>query len=139
MALIGTLRNKMGKIVVGAIMVTMVAFIGTDLIGNSTLLGGGQDQDIAEIAGATITNTRFQNKVDELSYNFALNAGRNPLQQELDQIRNQAWNALILDEAYQSQFDELGLVVTNDELVDMVQGANISPQIKQFFGKSRDR
>ena len=134
MALIGTLRNKMGKIVVGAIMVTMVAFIGTDLIGNSTLLGGGQDQDIAEIAGATITNTRFQNKVDELSYNFALNAGRNPLQQELDQIRNQAWNALILDEAYQSQFDELGLVVTNDELVDMVQGANISPQIKQFFG-----
>ena len=134
MALIGTLRNKMGKIVVGAIMVTMVAFIGTDLIGNSTLLGGGQDQEIAEIAGATISNTRFQNKVDELSYNFALNAGRNPLQQELEQIRNQAWNALILDEAYQSQFDELGLVVTNDELVDMVQGTNISPQIKQFFG-----
>ncbi len=134
MALIGILRNKMGKIVVGAIMVTMVAFIGTDLIGNSTLFGGGPDQDIAEIAGTTITNTQFQNKVDELSYNFALNAGRNPLQQEIDQIRNQAWNALIFDEAYQGQFDDLGLVVTNDELVDMVQGANISPQIKQFFG-----
>ena len=124
----------MGKIVVGAIMVTMVAFIGTDLIGNSSLFGGGKDQDIAEMAGTTISNTRFQNKVDELSYNFALNAGRNPLQQELTQIRNQAWNALILDEAYQSQFDELGLEVTSDELVDMVQGANISPQIRQFFG-----
>ena len=123
----------MGKIVVGAIMLTMVAFIGTDLIGNNNLLGG-PDEDIAEIAGTTITNTQFQNKVDELSYNFALNAGRNPLQQEIDQIRNQAWNALIMDEVYQSQFDDLGLAVTNDELVDIVQGANISPQIKQFFG-----
>lgn len=133
MALIGILRNKMGKIVVGAIMVTMVAFIGTDLIGNSSILGGGQDMNIADIDGETISNTRFQNKVDELSYNFAINTGRNPLQQETDQIRNQAWNALILEVAYQGQYDELGLVVTNDELIDMVQGTNISPQIQQFF------
>lgn len=133
MALIGTLRNKMGKIVVGAIMLTMVAFIGTDLIGNSTLLGGGQELNIAEIAGESISNTQFQNKVDELSYNFAINAGRNPLQQETEQIRNEAWNALILEYAYQKQYEELGLVVTNEELIDIVQGANISPQIQQFF------
>ena len=139
MALIGILRNKMGKIVVGAIMVTMVAFIGTDLIGNSTLFGGGQDLTIAEIAGSSVSNTEFQNKVDELSYNFAINAGRNPLQQETDQIRNQAWNALILGKAYQEQYDELGLVVTSDELVDMVQGANISPQIQQFFADPTNR
>lgn len=133
MALIGILRNKMGKIVVGAIMVTMVAFIGTDLIGNSTILGGGDNPDIGEMAGESISNTQFQNKVDELSYNFAINTGRNPLQQETDQIRNQAWNALILEKVYEKQFDELGIVVTNNELVDMVQGSNISPQIMQFF------
>ncbi|NQZ75952.1 MAG: SurA N-terminal domain-containing protein [Ekhidna sp.] len=134
MALIGTLRNKMGKIVVGAITVTMVAFIGTDLIGNSTLMGGGDDPEIGEIAGESITNARFQNKVDELSYNFAVNTGRNPLQNETDQIREQAWNALILENAYDKQFEELGIEVTDAELVDMVQGSNISPQIMQFFG-----
>lgn len=133
MALIGILRNKMGKIVVGAIMVTMIAFIGTDLIGNSTILGGGPNQEIAEMAGETISNTQFQDKVDELSYNFALNTGRNPVQQEIEQIRIQAWNALLLDEVYQKQFEQLGLVVTSDELIDMVQGANITSQIKQFF------
>ncbi|MEQ9402162.1 MAG: SurA N-terminal domain-containing protein [Cyclobacteriaceae bacterium] len=133
MALIGILRNKMGKIVVGAIMVTMLSFILTDLIGNSTLLGGGQNPDIAEIAGESITNAKFQTKVDELSYNFALNTGRNPAQQEIDGIRNQAWNALIMESAYQSQFDELGLVLTTAEQVDMVQGNNISPEIQQFF------
>lgn len=133
MALIGTLRNKMGKIVVGAIMVTMVAFIGTDLIGNSTLLGGGDNPEIGEIAGQGITNAEFQSKVDELSYIFAINSGRNPLQQETDQIRNQAWNALILEKAYEEQFADLGIEVSNAELVDMVQGSNISPQIRQFF------
>ncbi len=133
MALIGTLRNKMGKIVVGAIMVTMLSFIMTDLIGNSTLLGGGQTPDIAEMAGENITNEKFQAKVDLLSYNFGLNTGRNPAQQELDGIRDQAWNALILESAYQNQFDELGLDITALELVDMVQGNNISPEIQQFF------
>lgn len=134
MALIGTLRNKMGKIVVGAIMVTMLSFILTDLIGNSSLLGGQtENPDIAEMAGKTITNANFQSKVDELSYYFALNSGKNPTQQEIEQIRDQAWNALILESAYQNQFDELGLVVTNTELIDIVQGNNISPEIKSFF------
>ncbi len=133
MALIGTLRNKMGKIVVGAIMVTMLSFIMTDLIGNSTLMGGGQNPDIAEMAGENITNEKFQAKVDLLTANFGLNTGRNPAQQELSGIRDQAWNALIIESAYQNQFDELGLDITNLELVDMVQGNNISPEIQQFF------
>ncbi|MEM9339190.1 MAG: SurA N-terminal domain-containing protein [Bacteroidota bacterium] len=134
MALIGTLRDKAGKIVVGVIMITMLSFILTDLIGNSTLLGGqGQNPDIAEMAGKTITNENFTRKVDELSYNFALNSNRNPSQQEINQIRDQAWNALIIESAYQNQFDELGLEVTSAELVDMVQGNNISPEIKSFF------
>jgi peptidyl-prolyl cis-trans isomerase D len=133
MALIGILRNKMGKIVVGAIMVTMLSFILTDLIGNSTLMGGGQNPDIAEMAGENVTNEKFQAKVDLLSYNFGLNTGRNPAQEELDGIRDQAWNALILESAYQNQFDELGLEITSAELVDMVQGNNISPEIQNFF------
>ena len=134
MALIGILRNKMGKIVVGVIMVTMLSFILTDLIGNSTLLGGSsQNPDIAEMAGENITNEKFQAKVDLLSYNFGLQTGRNPAQEELKQIRNQAWNALILESAYQNQFDELGLDITEIELIDMVQGNNIGPEIQQFF------
>ncbi len=133
MALIGTLRNKMGKIVVGVIMMTLLAFIGTDLIGNSSLLGGNSTPDIGEMEGKTITNAAFQRKVDELSYNFFINTGNAPVQQEIDHIRNQAWNALILQNVYENQFDELGLSVTDEEMVEMVQGNNINSQIQQFF------
>lgn len=133
MALIGTLRNKMGKIVVGAIMVTMVAFIGTDLIGNSSLIGGGDNPDIGEIAGTEISNTQFQQKVDDLSVLFALYAQRNPLQEETDQIRNQAWNAFILEKAYQTQFDKLGIGISVAEQKELINGNYVHPFMVQNF------
>lgn len=132
MALIGILRNKMGKIVVGAIMLTMVAFIGTDLIGNSALIGG-QDQDIAEIGGETISNTKFQSKVDDLTGLFGLASRRNPLQEETDQIRNQAWNSLLIENIYSEQFDDLGIVVTQQEEKELISGDNIHPFLVQNF------
>ncbi|MEM9895629.1 MAG: SurA N-terminal domain-containing protein [Bacteroidota bacterium] len=134
MALIGTLRNKGGKILVALLALVMIAFIGGEFFAQLGPGGGNQSPEIAVMNGKDITNAEFQQKVDELSYTFAINTGRNPLQQETEQIREQAWNAMILNTIYSDQFEELGIEVTNKELVDLVQGANISPQIKQFFG-----
>lgn len=132
MAIINTLRNKMGKVLVVLLALVMIAFVGGEFF---TSLGPGtsQDADIAEMAGSSISNTVFQNKVDELSYNFSVNSGRNPLQQETEQIRSQAWNAMIIEKVYKKQFDELGLIVSDAEQIDLVQGGNISPQVVQFF------
>jgi len=123
----------MGKIVVGFVAFSMLAFILTDLFQSNSALLGGNDRTIAEMAGKDISYEQFQAKVDELSYVFAVNQGREPQSQEMDQIREQAWNAFILENAYASQYDELGINVTDAEQIDMVQGNNIDPQIKQFF------
>ena len=133
MALINTLRKRMGKIVVAFVAFSMFAFILTDLFQSNSFLFGGNDRNIAEIAGKDISYEEFQAKVDELSYVFAVNNGREPQANEQKTIREQAWNALILDNAYYPQFAELGIQVTETEQVDMVQGNNIDPQIKQFF------
>lgn len=133
MALINTLRKKMGKIVVGFVAFSMFAFILTDLLQSNSSLFGGNDRNVGEISGIDISYEKFQNKVNELSYTFAINNGREARSEEQATIRTQAWNALILEYAYQEQFDKLGLTVTDEELVDMVQGNNIDPQIKQFF------
>ncbi len=132
MALINTLRQKMGKIVVIVVAFSMFAFILTDLLNtNSVLLGGSND--IGEISGESISYTQFQNKVDELATNFSLNMGRNPLSEELDQIRQQAWQAFIVENIFEKEYQNLGIEVTDTEVVDMVQGTNINPQIRQFF------
>ncbi len=132
MALINTLRNRMGKIVVFALGLTMVAFILTDLVGNNSLLFG-QDRDIAEIDGSDISMEDFQMKMEDLSSRFALVAGRRPQAEEMDQIREQAWQALLIEHLYQKQLDELGIRISELEQIDMVQGSNIHPQIRQAF------
>ncbi len=121
MALINTLRKRMGKVVVGFVAFSMFAFILTDLFQSNSVLLGGNDTTIAEIAGKDISYEQFQAKVSELSYIFAINNQREPSSDEIETIRVQAWNALILDYAYKGQYDELGITVTNSEVVDMVQ------------------
>jgi peptidyl-prolyl cis-trans isomerase D len=133
MALINTLRNKMGKVVVGVIAFSIIAFIAGDLLGPSSVLLGGTNTDVGEIAGVTIKRDDYNRKIDEISFNFSQRNRRNPSSNELIGIRNFAWDALIADHAYQSQFDELGITVTNDELVEMVQGENINPLVVQQF------
>ncbi|WP_099600174.1 SurA N-terminal domain-containing protein [Reichenbachiella sp. 5M10] len=132
MALINTLRNKGGKIVIGLIGFSIVAFIGADLLGpNSRLFGASTD--VGEIAGQTISYQDFLAKQEEMTYNFQMNQGRSPSGAEQDYIRNQTWDALIGQYAFETQFKLLGLRVSKEEIVDMVQGDNISPQIRQAF------
>lgn len=122
----------MGKVVLILVGASMFAFILTDLFRSPALLGGN-DNIVAEISGREIPYEEFQEKVNELAYIFAVNQGREAKPQEMDEVRDQAWNALVLENAYSTEYAELGIEVTDLELVDMVQGDNIHPQIKQFF------
>ena len=132
MALINTLRKRMGKIVVGVVAFSMFAFILTDLLNSNSVLFG-VTTDVGTIDGTTISNQNFQDKVNEFSTNFALNNGRNPLSEEIDEIQQQVWQSFIFDVIFEKEFDKVGVDVTDAELVDMVQGTNIHPQIRQFF------
>jgi peptidyl-prolyl cis-trans isomerase D len=132
MALISTLRNRMGKIVIAFVAFSMFAFILTDLFQSNSFLRGNSNV-VGEIAGNEISYEAFQAKVDELSYNFSINNGRNPLSDDLEQIRQEAWQTLIIENVFDAQYSKLGVAVTDAEVVDMVQGNNIDPQIQQFF------
>lgn len=133
MALINTLRNKMGKVVVGLIGFSIVAFVGADLLGpNSTILGNN-DTEVGEIAGESVDYKDFLAKQDEMTFNFQQSNRRSPSSSEQTFIKNQTWDALVADMAFTKQFDAIGLKVSAEELEDMVQGDNIHPQIQQAF------
>jgi peptidyl-prolyl cis-trans isomerase D len=134
MGVFNTLRVKMGSVLIALIGLSILAFLLTDLLGpDSMLLGGGRSNDVGEIAGQTINLPEYQRKVEEFKNNFRAGNGRAPSDQEMSSIRQQAWDFLIIEKAFQDQYDELGLEVTNQELVDMVQGDNISPIVRQNF------
>ena len=133
MALINTLRDKGSKIIIGFIAVAIGSFVLTDLLSGQNSVLSGNDRNIGEVAGETITYDQFQNKVDVLVNNYASNFGRNPGSEELTSLRNQAWLLLIAEKSFNKEYTDLGINVSAEELVDMVQGKNISPDIQRIF------
>lgn len=138
MALITKIREKSG-IAVGVVAIALILFIvGGDLLGTNSLLGGNS-QVVGTIAGQDIMYQDFQKKLEQARVTYEAQTGRSANEQDLQQIREQAWNQLINELAFQKEYDALGLKVSADELVDMVQGNNIHPFIQQQFTNPQTR
>ncbi len=133
MALINKIRERSGW-AIGVIAIGLGFFVvGGDVLGpNSTILGKNKT-DVGEIDGETIQRERYQQEIEQIKYNYTVNYGRNPSEGEMFSIRQQAWDYLIVKIAFQNQYDILGMKVTDDEQWDMVQGTNVSPEIRQAF------
>lgn len=133
MALINTIREKSG-VAVGAVAVGMLLFIvGGDLVGGRNRLFGRDDQAVGEVNGEKIELPEFTAALEQAKQNFTNQQGRPPDDQALSYLREQTWNQLLARRAYQPEFAKLGLTTSDDELVDLVQGDNISPSLKQAF------
>lgn len=133
MALINKIREKSGW-AIGFVAIAMGAFVvGGDVLGPNSSIMGKNKTDVGEIAGVTIERDRYQEQIDQIKYNYTVNYGRNPSEGEMFSIRQQAWDYLIVKTAFQEQYDIIGLQVTDDEQWDMVQGNNVTFEIKQAF------
>lgn len=133
MALIGTLRNKMGTWVVVFVFVAISAFIVGDLFsGNSSILNWGRNS-VGEIAGREIVFEEFQSIIREREANYYLQFGREPGEREMPSIRQQAWDLLIARHAIESQYAKVGIEVTDDEVWDMIQGKNVDENVRMAF------
>jgi len=137
MALIGTLRNKMTKVVVGFITVAIAAFVLNDLFGSGpTSVFAGNDNIVGEIAGKSISLEEFQAAVQARENNYILNFGRQPGERERPSLRQQAWDLIVARYAVIPQYENVGVKVTSDEEWDIIQGRNVDENIKLSFTDS---
>ena len=130
MALIKQIRQRTG-LAIGVIAGGLILFLlGGDLLSpNSTLLNSNQNI-VGEIAGEEITLEEFSLKVEEYKAAFQQRTGRIPAEAELVSVREQAWQALIVERVFQEEYDKLGLTISSQELIDMVQGKNIVSELR---------
>lgn len=128
MALISTIRRHSG-LAVGIITIGLILFlIGGDVIQLSAILSGKNRADVGKIAGQKITLQAYQAQVERLRQLIPYNAD---VRETF--IRDQAWRQLITQIAYQKECRTLGLITSEDELVDMVQGDHIHPELQAAF------
>ncbi len=131
MALIKKIRQRT-SLAIGVIAVGLIFFlVGGDILSpNSTLLGGSSN-NVGEIAGESVSYEEYIQKIEEIKFSFQQNTGRTPSENEMYSIREQAWQALIVDKVLKKQYEDLGLNVSDAELVDLVQGKNIIAELRQ--------
>ncbi|MDN3668979.1 SurA N-terminal domain-containing protein [Echinicola jeungdonensis] len=131
MALIKEIRQRTG-LAIGVIAVGLILFlVGGDLLGPNSMLLGGQDTVVGEINGEEISYEEYVNRVEQIKQNYQRNTGRNPSENQLYSIREQAWQALMVEKVFTEQYQELGMIISDAELVDMVQGKNIVAELRQ--------
>jgi peptidyl-prolyl cis-trans isomerase D len=131
MALIGTLRNKMGMWAAIFVFVAISAFVLNDLLGNNSVLLGSND--VGEIAGHSVSLEEFQQAVKDREASYFLSTNRQPGDREMPTLRQQAWEMLILRYAIQKEFEKVGVKVTVDEVEDMIYGKNVDANVRQSF------
>ena len=136
MAIINTIREKSSWAVGGVAIGLLLFIVGGDLIGGRSRLFGGNATTVGEVAGEKVDLNEFQNTLEQQKQAFINQQGRQPDDQAMGYLRDQAWNLTIYKIAFQKQFAKLGLAVPENEVVDMVQGKNLSPSIRQAFTDS---
>ncbi len=134
MATLERIRSKAGVLVVVFIGFALFAFIATDLLSSGTSLFQRSKMNVADIDGNTITIQEFQEKVSEMEEYAKLNSRQTTLDEEMVyRLREQAWNQMVNEVVLGEKYEEAGIDVTSDELLDMVTGKNIHPTIRQLF------
>lgn len=131
MALIKQIRQRTG-LAIGVIAGGLILFLlGGDLLSpNSSLLNSSQNI-VGEIAGEDITYEEYIQKIEEVKLAYQQRTGRVPSEVEMVTVREQAWQAMIVERVFDEEYSKLGLTVSDAELVDMVQGKNIVAELRQ--------
>lgn len=138
MAIITKIRERAG-LAVGIVALSLGLFIvGSDLLGPNSQLFGNK-QIVAEIDGEDVSYEELQKEIAQLEYDFSVQQGKNPSEQDMQGIREQAWNQLIFKKLFQPQAQAAGVLISDEEKVDMVQGNNIHAAIKQTFVNQETR
>ncbi len=134
MATLERIRNRAGILVAVVIGVALLAFIMGDLFSSGTSLFTNNQFEIAEISGHSIPVQEYQRRVDKLVNIYQMNTGTSALDEAtMDAIQEQTWNSLVEEYILSDEYEDLGISVSPEEVLDMVQGNNPHPIIRQMF------
>ena len=131
MAVIGKIREKsmLLLIIIGG---AIIAFVLGDLFqsGQQFFSDGNH---VGEINGVEITAIEFNNRLERTIASWETQNGTTANSELRASLRDQVWSEIIREQVMETQFAELGLAVSPEELFDMVQGDNPHPQVQQAF------
>ena len=123
MALIGKIRSH-GWIMIVLIGLAMAGFIFMDMFSSDVSILSGRSLSVGEVEGTSI---------DQPDYERAFSALYSGGTGDQYRQRQEIWNWMVEDQLVRSEAREIGLMVPQEELEDLLYGNNLSPLIQQRF------
>lgn len=132
MAALQTLREKAGWFISGIIGLALLAFVvNADDLQNWF---GANNNVIGKIEGEKIKLEDYQSRFDELETFTKMNTNSMSLtENQQNQIREQVWQQMIQEKVFGKIYENAGIAVTGEEILDMVTGNHISTMIQPLF------
>jgi peptidyl-prolyl cis-trans isomerase D len=91
-------------------------------------------QSLGAVNGENISLDEYNNRVQYYTQQYSQRTGNSMTPEVRAQYEQQAWNDLVNSRLLQQKMDDLGIQVTDQEVVDMITGENPAPFIRQQFG-----
>lgn len=133
MATLNTLRTRGGVIVSIVIGIALLAFLLGDLSSTGNMMQN-RKMRVGEIDGNKIGQLEYAEQVDYVTQVQQVMTGREALSdEEQQQVQNFAWDNLLNAYVLAPGFEDAGLVVSEAEQTDMVDGTYLSPVVTGTF------
>lgn len=96
-------------------------------------IGGGRTNIIGTVNGEDITYQEYQNALDQQIENQKRQTGTDPDETQIDQIREQVWDAVVTQKIFGQLIKKYGITVTDQEIKDVILGPNPPEFLRQNF------
>jgi len=90
-------------------------------------------RSLAEVNGRAITAEEYNARVNAYTQQYQEQTGQAPTLEMRAYYDELAWDELVLERIIDSEMERLGIIVTDDEIVEMITGARPHPMVAQFF------
>jgi peptidyl-prolyl cis-trans isomerase D len=94
---------------------------------------GGRSNDVGSINGEKISYQEFAGDVDREVENMKSQSGKDVDPEQMPQIRDQVWNAVVTQKLVSQEIEKFGITVSDDEIRDIILGDNPPEFLKQNF------
>ncbi|RPD38026.1 SurA N-terminal domain-containing protein [Chitinophaga barathri] len=134
MSVIQKIRDKYAVVIIVLICLAIVSFLLQDVFFGRNSMFGNQSNTVGKVNGVELSNVEYQNRIENAQRAAQQNMGGLTLgDEEVQRIREQAWDGFLQEQIMKGQFEELGIEVTRAELIDAVRGKTPHPVMMRYF------
>ena len=138
MATLEKIRSK-GLLLLIVVGLALVVFIVGDLVNSGSTYFQENSANVAVINGDKVKIRDYAEKMDQFNDVVKLQYGNNINDEMTEQIRQMVWESTVTEKVIGDECENIGMMITKNELADMLVGNNISPMMmnnQMFFNEN---